>query len=182
MGRPGEYGSNCVTVSMYTRSYLPRSILLGVAFSQNLWLFTQQEEGASDSFMMLGLGDMALPGMALALLLCHDYRRASKRSLLASGSAREGGLWTLARSPRFWSGSLLLTAACGYGLGLVTALAAGILSTAAQPALLYIGAHAVAHGRWRPAALGRPVMPPGIAVPSARCQRSRAVLAVLRLS
>eukprot|EP00262_Sarcandra_glabra_P000310 TRINITY_DN10370_c0_g1_i1.p1 TRINITY_DN10370_c0_g1~~TRINITY_DN10370_c0_g1_i1.p1 ORF type:complete len:373 (+),score=41.85 TRINITY_DN10370_c0_g1_i1:310-1428(+) len=77
-------------------------------------------------FMMLGLGDMAIPGMLLALVLCFDHRRSRD-----SGS-----------SPMDTSSSkghkYIWYALPGYAIGLVTALSAGILTHSPQPALLYL--------------------------------------------
>ncbi|KAI5078720.1 hypothetical protein GOP47_0006391 [Adiantum capillus-veneris] len=75
-------------------------------------------------FMMLGLGDMAIPGMLLALVLCFD-NRVSKDC----GSEI---------SPPYKGQTYLWYALWGYAVGLVAALAAGVLMRAPQPALLYL--------------------------------------------
>lgn len=77
-------------------------------------------------YMMLGLGDMAIPGMLLALVLSFDHRK-SKEAVAPSDS-----------SPSPKRRKYVWYALTGYGVGLVTALAAGILSQSAQPALLYL--------------------------------------------
>ncbi|GAB4816173.1 hypothetical protein N2152v2_003219 [Parachlorella kessleri] len=87
--------------------------------------------------LMLGLGDMALPGLLLALLLCSDYRRAAKRELPGTSGAAEGGLGLLL-SPRFWRGGYAGLCWLGYCAGLVLALGTGVVFQAAQPALLYL--------------------------------------------
>ncbi|GAB4858275.1 Signal peptide peptidase-like 1 [Ancistrocladus abbreviatus] len=82
-------------------------------------------EGKARDFVMLGLGDMAIPAMLLALVLCFDHRK-SRDSVgpmdLASTKGR----------------SYIWYATSGYAIGLVTALAAGILTDSPQPALLYL--------------------------------------------
>ncbi|GBG78297.1 hypothetical protein CBR_g26327 [Chara braunii] len=87
-------------------------------------------------FMMLGLGDMAIPGMLLALVLCFDYRKIREYSEMDLPSRRYTYIWY---------------AAIGYGVGLVLALAAGVLTRSPQPALLYLVPSTlgpVAFGAW----------------------------------
>ncbi|XP_047072020.1 signal peptide peptidase-like 1 [Lolium rigidum] len=77
-------------------------------------------------YMMLGLGDMAIPGMLLALVLSFDHRKSKDMAVasdMSPSSKRRKYVWY---------------ALTGYGVGLVTALAAGILSQSPQPALLYL--------------------------------------------
>ncbi|XP_020581095.1 signal peptide peptidase-like 1 isoform X2 [Phalaenopsis equestris] len=89
----------------------PRNLLGGVVPGHN-----------SLDYMMLGLGDMAIPGMLMALVLCFDHRK-SKESSVDSASRGHKYVWY---------------AVSGYAVGLVAALAAGILSQSPQPALLYL--------------------------------------------
>jgi hypothetical protein len=120
--------------------------------------------GEKAQYMMLGLGDMALPGLLVALCLVYDRAPAlaSKRAARASAAAAVGtadasGLrgpllpGGMASSPRahspsstflnrvraFFSGYFGASLAA-YTVGLFCALAAGLLSRAAQPALLYL--------------------------------------------
>jgi hypothetical protein len=100
---------------------------------------------------------MALPGLFLALLLLHDYRRATSWQqhgggggsgsmpsmgvgALTAGSAGGSGepLKALLLSPRFWVRGLALRAWGGYVVGMVLAMGAGTVFRAAQPALLYL--------------------------------------------
>ncbi|XP_010940483.1 signal peptide peptidase-like 1 [Elaeis guineensis] len=76
-------------------------------------------------YMMLGLGDMAIPGMLLALVLCFDHQKYRDMDISSgtSSSKRHKYIWY---------------ALSGYAVGLITALAAGILSQSPQPALLYL--------------------------------------------
>jgi len=76
-------------------------------------------------YMMLGLGDMAIPGMLLALVHFFDNRKHKDANIPSdvSPSKRQNYVWH---------------ALTGYGVGLVAALAAGILSQSPQPALLYL--------------------------------------------
>lgn len=106
--------------------------------------------------LMLGLGDMALPGLLLSLLLCSDFRRAAKRELPGSTSgAAERGLQLLLTS-KFWREGYTGICWGGYCIGIVLALSAGAVFQAAQPALLYlvpctllpVAAKALAKGEW----------------------------------
>lgn len=81
--------------------------------------------GSSADFMMLGLGDMAIPAMLLALVLCFDHRK-SRETVIPSDFASSRG------HKYIWY------ATSGYAIGLVSALAAGILTHSPQPALLYL--------------------------------------------
>ncbi|XP_008778838.1 signal peptide peptidase-like 1 isoform X1 [Phoenix dactylifera] len=76
-------------------------------------------------YIMLGLGDMAIPGMLLALVLCFDHQKHREMDISSgtSSSKRHKYIWY---------------ALSGYAVGLITALAAGILSQSPQPALLYL--------------------------------------------
>lgn len=95
-----------------------------IVFPRNLLGGVVPGYSATD-FMMLGLGDMAIPSMLLALVLCFDYRkgRDSKDPLDIPQSRRSKYIWY---------------ALGGYSVGLLTALAAGILTHSPQPALLYL--------------------------------------------
>eukprot|EP00249_Psilotum_nudum_P019340 c27202_g1_i4 orf=277-1389(-) len=75
-------------------------------------------------FMMLGLGDMAIPGMLLALVLCYDHRKSKDCNDIDPSFPR--------------SQKYIWYALSGYLAGLVAALAAGVLTRSPQPALLYL--------------------------------------------
>lgn len=75
-------------------------------------------------YLMLGLGDMAIPGMLLALVFSFDHHKNKNISGLAEKSSK--------------GYKYVWYALFGYAVGLVSALAAGILSQSAQPALLYL--------------------------------------------
>ncbi|CAI9092241.1 OLC1v1027433C1 [Oldenlandia corymbosa var. corymbosa] len=92
----------------------PRNLLGGVVPGNNV-----------TDFMMLGLGDMAIPSMLLALVLFFDYRK-SKDSENALDMPPTKGF------------KYIRYALFGYAVGLVTALSAGILTRSPQPALLYL--------------------------------------------
>lgn len=79
---------------------------------------------SSMDYMMLGLGDMAIPSMLLALVLTFDHQKQKE----ASPSDKS--------SPRGYR--YIWYALSGYAIGLVTALGTGILYQAPQPALLYL--------------------------------------------
>eukprot|EP00253_Pinus_taeda_P002290 PITA_02290 len=76
-------------------------------------------------FMMLGLGDMAIPGMLLALVLCFDHRKS-----------RDTG--NVIDVPFVKGRKYIWYALSGYAAGLIAALAAGVLTQSPQPALLYL--------------------------------------------
>ncbi|KAJ9679449.1 hypothetical protein PVL29_021396 [Vitis rotundifolia] len=94
-----------------------------IVFPRNL--FGGVVPGNSADFMMLGLGDMAIPAMLLALVLCFDHRktRDSVSPLDIPSAKGHKYIWY---------------ALSGYAIGLVTALAAGVLTHSPQPALLYL--------------------------------------------
>ncbi|XP_031095384.1 signal peptide peptidase-like 1 [Ipomoea triloba] len=97
-----------------------------IVFPRNLLGGVVPGNAAAD-FMMLGLGDMAIPSMLLALVLCFDHRksRESAPPSKGDGSSSKGFKY-------IWY------ALTGYSLGLISALAAGILTRSPQPALLYL--------------------------------------------
>ncbi|XP_015070927.1 signal peptide peptidase-like 1 [Solanum pennellii] len=86
---------------------------------------------AAVDFMMLGLGDMAIPSMLLALVLCFDHRKSKDSGSIMDMPPPKEDI----SSPK---GFYIWYALAGYSLGLVTALAAGILTHSPQPALLYL--------------------------------------------
>ncbi|KAK8537143.1 hypothetical protein V6N12_043317 [Hibiscus sabdariffa] len=95
-----------------------------IVFPRNL-LGGASPGGNSADFMMLGLGDMAIPAMLLALVLCFDHRKSRETVNLLDLHSFKGHKYIWYALP-------------GYAAGLVTALAAGILTHSPQPALLYL--------------------------------------------
>ncbi|KAK1284745.1 Signal peptide peptidase-like 1 [Acorus calamus] len=95
-----------------------------LVFPRNL-LGSGVSQSGSMEYMMLGLGDMAIPGMLIALVLCFDYRKSKELGVPSDASSNR-------RQKYAWY------AIFGYAIGLITALAAGILSRSPQPALLYL--------------------------------------------
>ncbi|GMH08983.1 hypothetical protein Nepgr_010823 [Nepenthes gracilis] len=81
--------------------------------------------GNATEFMMLGLGDMAIPAMLLALILYFDHRKSRESFSPLDFASPKGHKYV-------WY------AISGYAIGLVSALAAGILTGSPQPALLYL--------------------------------------------
>ncbi|KDP22265.1 hypothetical protein JCGZ_26096 [Jatropha curcas] len=81
--------------------------------------------GNAADFMMLGLGDMAIPAMLLALVLCFDHRKSREPVSLLDIHSSKGHKYIWYALP-------------GYAIGLLTALAAGVLTHSPQPALLYL--------------------------------------------
>ncbi|CAH8384571.1 unnamed protein product [Eruca vesicaria subsp. sativa] len=95
-----------------------------IVFPRNLLGGVVPGVHASD-FMMLGLGDMAIPAMLLALILCFDYRKTRDVVNLFDLKSSKGHKYIWYALP-------------GYAIGLVSALAAGVLTHSPQPALLYL--------------------------------------------
>ncbi|KAK6135830.1 hypothetical protein DH2020_030438 [Rehmannia glutinosa] len=95
-----------------------------IVFPRNMFGRAVPGNNVSD-YMMLGLGDMAIPSMLLALVLCFDHRKSRDSTTALDFQSSKGFNY-------FWY------ALCGYAVGLVTALAAGILTRSPQPALLYL--------------------------------------------
>ncbi|XP_043716665.1 signal peptide peptidase-like 1 [Telopea speciosissima] len=95
-----------------------------IVFPRNLLGGMIPGANATD-FMMLGLGDMAIPAMLIALVLCFDHQKSrdSTGTLDISSPKQHKYIWY---------------ALSGYAIGLVAALAAGILTHLPQPALLYL--------------------------------------------
>ncbi|OAY76564.1 Signal peptide peptidase-like 1 [Ananas comosus] len=80
---------------------------------------------SAGEYMMLGLGDMAIPGMLLALVFCFDHQKSRDIAISSEKCSTK-------RQKYVWY------ALSGYAVGLITALAAGILYQSPQPALLYL--------------------------------------------
>jgi signal peptide peptidase-like 3 len=83
--------------------------------------------------LLLGLGDVALPGMLAAMLLSNDVelwtRKSGRRRLSLFELFTDGAFWKQSYSLRCWT---------GYAGGVAAALGFGAVFRAAQPALLYI--------------------------------------------
>ncbi|KAK9293306.1 hypothetical protein L1049_021298 [Liquidambar formosana] len=95
-----------------------------IVFPRNLFGGVVPGGNASD-FMMLGLGDMAIPAMLLALVLYFDHKKSRDLVDPLDIHSSKGHKYIWYALP-------------GYAIGLVTALAAGVLTHLPQPALLYL--------------------------------------------
>ncbi|KAJ9139878.1 hypothetical protein P3X46_030571 [Hevea brasiliensis] len=95
-----------------------------IVFPRNLFSGAVLGGNGAD-FMMLGLGDMAIPAMLLALVLCFDHRKSRDPISLLDLHSSKGHKYLWYALP-------------GYAIGLVTALASGVLTQSPQPALLYL--------------------------------------------
>ncbi|GAB2222011.1 hypothetical protein Droror1_Dr00013208 [Drosera rotundifolia] len=95
-----------------------------IVFPRNL-LGGDLPGGSSTEFVMLGLGDMAIPAMLLALVLYFDHRKSRDLISPFDDTSSKGHKY-------IWY------AVAGYAIGLICALSAGILTQSAQPALLYL--------------------------------------------
>eukprot|EP00958_Prasinococcus_capsulatus_P001602 scaffold140_cov565-Prasinococcus_capsulatus_cf.AAC.40 len=96
-----------------------------------------RENARERQFLILGLGDLALPSLLLAFALCHDNRKLKAQNSSLTDAARQ------ATRSTFWPDALrelgyFPTCTVGYLLGLEIALMMGVIFRAAQPALLYI--------------------------------------------
>ncbi len=85
--------------------------------------------------LMLGLGDMALPGMLIALLYSEDV---IKFQLQSGGGSLATAAKLSFRSREFWIHSYVLPSWIGYCVGMFLALGVGTVFQNAQPALLYL--------------------------------------------
>ncbi|XP_068640065.1 signal peptide peptidase-like 1 [Aristolochia californica] len=92
-------------------------------FPRNLFGGFASKSGAE--YMMLGLGDMAMPGMLLAFVLYYDHRKSQELAISTDLSAKK-------RCKYIWF------AVTGYAVGLVAAFAVGVLTRDPQPALLFL--------------------------------------------
>jgi signal peptide peptidase-like protein 3 len=94
---------------------------LKLIFPRSLW--DVNRGNFRGQYLMIGLGDLAIPGMLLSLVLCFDHRKVREHD-------NEG---TFSRGNKY-----IQYGGGGYAVGMVAALSAGLLSQAAQPALLYL--------------------------------------------
>ncbi|KAL0341047.1 UNVERIFIED_CONTAM: Signal peptide peptidase-like 1 [Sesamum radiatum] len=112
------FGANVMLITkkleLPVKIVFPRNMLGGAVPGNNV-----------SDYMMLGLGDMAIPSMLLALVLCFDHRKSRESATPLDVQSSKGFKY-------FWH------ALSGYAIGLFTALAAGILTHSPQPALLYL--------------------------------------------
>lgn len=99
-------------------------------FPRNLFLNKSFMAGGDNDFIMLGLGDMAIPGMLLALIICFDHRK--KRDYNDSDFLLRGRGCGSDNNKYIWHGI------GGYAVGLIIALSMGVLTKSPQPALLYL--------------------------------------------
>lgn len=97
-------------------------------------LFPQDPNGTTIRFYMIGIGDIALPGIFCAMMLRYDFLRAvtkSKETFTIDNFERLKENLNF-KKPYFY------TALVGYFLGLITTTTILRIFHSAQPALLYI--------------------------------------------
>lgn len=82
-----------------------------------------------ENFTILGLGDMALPGMLVSLGASFDQKWCRTEPTSAARLKARGGAPAI---------QYLRRATAGYAVGLVSAMVGGMISGAAQPALMYL--------------------------------------------
>lgn len=85
------------------------------------------KSGSSADFAMLGLGDVVIPGLVIALCLRFDLYRYAKRN-----PNKDVTRYSSFSRPYFWTGIL------SYVLGLTLTMSIMHHFKAAQPALLYL--------------------------------------------
>ncbi|KAF7813161.1 signal peptide peptidase-like 1 [Senna tora] len=109
-------GAQVITkkLEMPGKIVIPLNLFSGVLHGEN-----------AANFMILGLGDMAIPSMLLAYVLCFDHRKNSNTVNLFELYSSKGHKYIWYALP-------------GYAIGLVTAIAANVLTHSPQPALLYL--------------------------------------------
>lgn len=91
---------------------------------------------SKEAFSLLGLGDIVVPGVFIALLLRHDAVRAHAAGLLKNAV---GGVVTAATlHAREFPKTFFNAALAAYTAGLVATIGVMFLFDAAQPALLYL--------------------------------------------
>ncbi|CAI5479047.1 unnamed protein product [Closterium sp. Yama58-4] len=179
---------SAVAKSIVREIELPVKLLFPRDLFGELNVFGAKGQGRARDFMVLGLGDMAIPGMLLALVLCVDQHKRrqqqeeqQQRELEVLEAGRGGKeqqqephepshsqhsqkhseqhsqqhsqqqhhsqdnlsrplLDSLHSVKEHGKGQLgyVWVAAVGYAVGLVAALAAGVLTRSPQPALLYL--------------------------------------------
>lgn len=98
-------------------------------------------------FTMLGLGDIVIPGMFVAMALRYDYHKAAQRQ--STGSV----------SKVYFFATLV-----AYASGLFTTMAVMHVFKKAQPALLYL--RRVPHSHFHPIILADPYTAPHVSFPS----------------
>ena len=92
--------------------------------------------GSPRHFSILGLGDIALPGMLLALSACFDQRRCRNDPLLSPMRASSSSLSEQQQQQQ--RSVYLQRATLGYLVGMLSAMIGGMMSQMAQPALMYL--------------------------------------------
>lgn len=100
--------------------------LLKPQFSRLLFIYTPRLYISFITFMIMWLVLLqAIPSMLLALVLCFDHRKSNNTVNLLDLHSSKGHKYIWYALP-------------GYAMGLVIALAAGVLTHSPQPALLYL--------------------------------------------
>ena len=89
--------------------------------------------------MLLGLGDIAFPGMLLTYLLGEDVALWKERHERDSEyNAPLSNLSQVLKTRKFWINSYCFWCSFWYAIGVMMALAIGTVFHSAQPALIYI--------------------------------------------
>lgn len=117
-------------------------VTVATSFEAPIKMVWPKDSASKPSFTMLGLGDIVLPGLFIALSLRYDYSRFTRSvAVTATGDQKEcnsaphramASLSTKYAKPYFWS------VFSAYIAGLVTTIFVMHHFQAAQPALLYL--------------------------------------------
>ncbi|SCZ88704.1 BZ3500_MvSof-1268-A1-R1_Chr2-1g04582 [Microbotryum saponariae] len=125
-GSNAVFGAN-VMVTVATSFDAPIKITFPRTFLSPLYTLQGKD------FMLLGLGDIVLPGIFVALSLRWDYHRALKR---VEGPPKPEMGW--GRKGKGWGRPYFRATLGAYVLGLITTITMMHQFKAAQPALLYL--------------------------------------------
>ncbi|KDE08853.1 hypothetical protein MVLG_00953 [Microbotryum lychnidis-dioicae p1A1 Lamole] len=125
-GSNAVFGAN-VMVTVATSFDAPIKITFPRTFLYPLYTLQGKD------FMLLGLGDIVLPGIFVALSLRWDYHRALKR---VEGPPKPEMGW--GRKGKGWGRPYFRASLGAYVLGLITTITMMHQFKAAQPALLYL--------------------------------------------
>ncbi|SCV71897.1 BQ2448_4591 [Microbotryum intermedium] len=128
-GSNAVFGAN-VMVTVATSFDAPIKITFPRTFLEPVYALQGKD------FMLLGLGDIVLPGIFVALSLRWDYHRALKREV--GGPPKPDMGWGSSGWEERWDRPYFRATMAAYVLGLITTITMMHQFKAAQPALLYL--------------------------------------------
>eukprot|EP00249_Psilotum_nudum_P018724 c26934_g1_i5 orf=142-1647(+) len=101
-------------------------------------IFPQWKENIANPYSVLGLGDLAAPGLLIALMLRFDYSRSRGSILEIEDSVPVMANLTNDKVNKMVDKTYFITCMASYVSGLALTVVANSISGAAQPALLYL--------------------------------------------